>query len=100
MKHNSITTIKCRFSNSAHKMLTQNMSVKNSQRWKHQVKKLTDAEKIKLFDELVKMNEETSYEISSALFKRREKKRVEKARVERGYVPKKKTSKEAHEQVN
>lgn len=48
----------------------------------------------------MKLNQETSSEISSALFKRREKKRVEKARVERGYVAKKKTPKAEHEQVN
>ena len=100
MKHNSITAIKCRLSNSVNKVLNPYFGVKTSQRWKHQVTKLTDAEKIKLFDELVKLNQETSSEISSALFKRREKRRVEKARVERGYVAKKKTSKAEHEQVN
>lgn len=97
MKHNSVTTIKCRFSNSVHKLLTPNIDLPKSKRWRQKRVNLTDAEKIQLFDQIVALQAASSEEISSALYKRRKKKRVEKARMERGYVAKKKTKKEDHE---
>lgn len=97
MKSNPVTSIKCRFSNSVHKLVDQKYGVKNSQKWSMKVEKLTNEEKIKLFDEIVKLDQEISSEISNALYKRREKKRVEKARAERGYVAKKKTPRELHQ---
>lgn len=93
MSQNSVTSIKCRFSNAAHKLIDQKYGIKNSKKWSVKVNPLTDAEKVKLFDELVKLDQEISSEIGSALYKRREKKRVNKARAERGYVAKKKTPK-------
>jgi len=97
MKHNSITTIKCRFSNGVHKMIDPYYGIKKSDRWKHRPKKLTDAEKVKLFDEIVIFHKECSEEISRGLFKRRERNRKRKLREANGYVRKKKTSKEDYE---
>lgn len=88
MKHNSITTIKCRFSNQVNKMINPYFGVKKSNQWKKKVEKLTDEEKIKLFDEIYKLNMEISEEISSGLYKRREKKRVTNDRIERGVLSK------------
>ncbi len=45
MKHNSITTIKCRFSNQVNKMINPYFGVKRSNHWKKKVVKLTDEEK-------------------------------------------------------
>jgi len=92
MKHNSITTIKCKFSNGLHKMLEPKIGTKRSERWHIPTKELTDAEKIELFDKIVEYHKECSTEISNGLYKRREKRRIQKARDARGYVPKKKTS--------
>lgn len=99
MKHNSITTIKCRLSNSLHKILEPNIGVKKSQRFRILKKELTNDEKIKLFDEIVKLHKECSEEISSGLYKRREKRRIQAAREKRGYIPTKKTSKEDYEKT-
>lgn len=88
MKHNSITTIKCRFSNQVNKMINPYFGVKRSNQWKKKVVKLTDEEKIKLFDEIYKLNMEISEEISSGLYKRREKKRVINDRIKRQCLPK------------
>lgn len=99
MKTNQVTSIKCRFSNSVHKLLDKQIGIKRDDRWKHRVTPLSDNEKIKLFDEIMKLHNENSEEISNALYKRRERKRVETARLERGYVPKKKTTKEEFEKV-
>lgn len=88
MKHNSITTIKCRFSNQVNKMINPYFGVKRSNRWKKKVVKLTDEEKIKLFDEIYKLNMEISEEISSGLYKRRDKKRVIYDRIKSQCLPK------------
>ena len=98
MKHNSITTIKCRFSNGVHKMIDPYYGIKRSERWKHKKKELTDAEKIELFDKIVAFHKECSEEISHGLFKRRERRRIRKQRELNGYVPKKKTTKAEYEQ--
>jgi len=92
MKHNSITTIKCRFSNSLHRLLDPKFGIKRSERWKTSNKNLTDKEKVKLFDEIMKIHNECSTEISDGLYKRRQKKRIQKEREARGYTPKRKTS--------
>jgi len=97
MKHNSITTIKCRFSNGVHKLIDPYYGIKRSERWKHRPKELTNADKVKLFDEIAKLHNECSEEISSGLYKRRERKRKMKLREANGYVRKKKTSKEDYE---
>jgi len=99
MKHNSVTTIKCKFSNGVHKMLEPNIGIKKSQRWRTEKKELTDTEKIEMFDKIDEFHKECSKEISSALYKRREKKRIQAERVKNGYIPKKKTSKEEYEKT-
>ena len=55
MKHNSVTTIKCRFSNSAHELLDPNYGNKNREAWKTKNKVYTNAEKIEIFDKLKKV---------------------------------------------
>lgn len=97
MKHNSITSIKCRLSNEIHRILEPNIGVKRSDRWRLPKKELTDADKIKLFDQIAKLHKDCSEEISAGLYKRRERKRKWKLREANGYVRKKKTSKEEYE---
>jgi hypothetical protein len=99
MKHNSVTTIKCKFSNEVHKFLEPNIGIKKNQRYRLPKKELTDAEKIEKFNKIVKFHKECSEEISAALYKRREKKRIQAKRVKYGYVPKKKTSKKEYESM-
>lgn len=95
MKHNPTTAIKCHFSNEVHKILEPNIDVKKRQRWQHSKKyELTDAQKLAIFEKIVELHRETSNELTSYQYNRRQKKRIEKARVERGYIPKKKTPKE------
>lgn len=88
MKHNSVTTIKCRFSNSAHELLDPNYGNKNREAWKTKNKVYTNAEKIEIFDKLKKVHDECSEEIGHALFERREKKRIHNQRVINGYYEK------------
>ena len=89
----SATSIKLRFSNAIHKMLEPNLGVKRSQRWREKKVTLTDAQKLAKYEEIEKLHNEISEELSKCLFERREKRRVEKARQERGYVAKKRTKK-------
>ena len=96
MKHNSATTIKCKFSNVVHKILEPNLNIKKSERLENK-KDFTNMEKIELFDKILSVHNECSAELSTCLYKRREKKRTQKARMVRGYIPKKKTTKEQHE---
>ncbi len=93
MKHNSATTIKCRFSNQLHKLLDPNVGVKRSERWKIKKVELTMLQKLELFEQIVKLHNETSTELSNCLFKRREKKRLAIAREKSGYTAKKRAKK-------
>lgn len=87
--------IKSAFSNAVHKLLEPNIGVKKSQRWSLRDKyKLTDKQKIELFDQINNLHTAYSTELTTYQFNRREKKRIHAARVKRGYVFKKKTSKE------
>ena len=95
MKHNSATTIKCRFSNQIHKMLDPNIGVKRSDRWKIKKVELTDKQKLELFDQIVKSHKECSEELSACLYKRREKKRLSIAREKSGYTAKRRAKKES-----
>lgn len=95
MKQNPTTAIKCKFSNAVHKMLEPNVDVKRRDRWKHSDKyKLTDKQKLELFEEILKLHAECSKELTAYQYDRREKRRVQKARIARGYVSKKKTKKD------
>jgi hypothetical protein len=95
MSHNvnNKTAIKCKVSNKLHKILEPN-PVRRSERWmsKNQ-KSYTDAEKVKLFDEIKKMHDETSEEYSNCLYKNRMRKKIKKLRDESGYTAKKKAKK-------
>lgn len=98
MKQNPTVAIKCKFSNAIHKLLEPNIGIKNSDRWKNRDKyKLTDKEKIELFDKINQAHAECSNELTSYFYDKREKKRIHNARVARGYVFKKKTTKQEYE---
>lgn len=97
MRHNSVTTIKCKFSNEVHKMLDPNVGVKKSLRYRTPKKELTDAEKVEIFNKMIVCHQECSDEISSALYKRRERKRKAAYRLKHGITPKKKTTKAQYE---
>lgn len=90
--YNPTMMIKSKFSNQVHKLLEPNIDVKRNNRWREQYRekyRLSNEEKIKLFDQIIKLHNECSNELTSFQFERREKKRIHKARVERGYFEKK-----------
>lgn len=93
MKHNSATTIKCRFSNEVHKMIDPYYGIKRSERWRCKIAPLTKKEKAEMFDKIMKLHTEISNELSACYFKRREKKRIQKYRDESGYTAKKREKK-------
>jgi len=97
MIHNSVTTIKSRFSNLAHELLDPNYGNKRRDAWRNK-KVFTDAEKIEIFDKLKKIHDETSEEIGHALYKRREKRRIHKQRVENGYYEKRDLKRKNHKE--
>ena len=91
---NPTASIKCTFSNEVHKLLEPNINVKTRERWKHRdAYKLTDEQKIKLFDQILAIHNECSSLLSSYQYDKRQKKRVNKDRIARGWKPKKKTTK-------
>ena len=97
MKNKSKVTmaIKCRANNLIHKLLNPK-TCKTSEKWKSENRKerLTDLQKIALFDKIVLIDNKTSLELGSYLFNVREKKRVNKLRNAKGNRSKKnKTSK-------
>ena len=100
-KHNPTMMIKSTFSNKLHKIFGECIEHKRySREWyacQREKAKLTDEDKIKLFDEIKTIYEETSQELRNYFQDRKFKKRVEKQRVARGYEPKKKTKKEDYE---
>jgi len=101
MKQNPTTAIKAKFSNEVHKLLEPNINVKTRNRWQHSQKyKLTEAQKLELFDKIVELHKECSKELTSYQYDKREKRRVHKARIARGWKPKKKTSKEDYLKSN
>lgn len=102
-QHNPTMMIKSSFSNKIHKLLGECIEHKRySREWWDCVRekrktKLTDEDKVKLFDEIKKIYEESSQELRNYFQDRSLKKRVQKERVKRGYTPKKKTKKEDYE---
>jgi len=96
ISHNPTTMIKSKFSNEVHKLiLGPNMGTKTRDRWRLPKKKLTDAEKLELFDKIVEAHNSCTAELTAYQYDRREKKRIKKARIARGWVPKVKTKKVA-----
>ena len=93
--NNPTTMIKSKFSNALHKILEPNIGVKARERWRLPKKKLTDAEKLELFDKIVEAHNSCTAELTAYQYDRREKKRIKKARIARGWVPKVKTKKVA-----
>lgn len=93
MKTNPTTMIKCAFSNAVHKLLEPNINIKKSQRWKFKDKyKLSNEEKLEIFDKVMNLHENSSYELNNYNSKKRTKKIVNKLREERGYKKKNRTS--------
>ena len=105
-KHNPTMMIKSAFANKIHKLMNKCYGIKkgtkewydcrkehNKSAWSD-FRKLTDQEKIELFDKIEAIYVKSSHELTSYFNDRNIKKHVNKKREERGYVPKKKTSKE------
>jgi hypothetical protein len=93
MKINPTAMIKSAFANAIHKLLEPNINIKRSQRWKFKDKyKLSDSEKLEIFDKIMEIHENSSYELVNYKNKKRTKKIVNKLREERGYKKKKRTS--------
>jgi hypothetical protein len=108
-KHNPTMMIKSSFSNKIHKVMNKCYGIKkgtkewydckrqhNENAWSAKLK-LTDQEKIELFDKIEGIYIESSSELASYFYNRSFKKIVQKERVKRGYTPKKKTTKEEYE---
>jgi hypothetical protein len=102
-QHNPTMMIKSSFSNKIHKLLGECTEHKrHSKEWwdcmrEKRTTKITDEEKLKLLEEIIKVYNETSNELRNYFHDRNFKKRIQKERVKRGYEPKKKTKKEDYE---
>lgn len=99
VEYNPTVMIKCKFSNIVHKLVDTNYGNKRSEAWKNK-KTLTNEEKVKLFDEIVKNHAECSKELAHFQYERREKRRVDAKRVENGYYEKKAEKKLKNDLVN
>lgn len=89
--HNPTMMIKSKFSNQVHRVLEPNIDVKNSERWKYGSRyKFTDAQKLEMFDKILKLHAECSEELTSYQRDRSAKKKLAKERAARGWVSKKK----------
>ena len=92
-KHNPTMMIKSKFSNQVHRILEPNIEVKKYERWKQEYRdryKFTDAQKIEMFDEIMKIHAECSTELTNYFADRSYKKWISKERAARGWVSKKK----------
>ena len=108
-QHNPTTMIKSSFSNKIHKLMNKCYGIKPGTKEWYDCKrnhydftgkpKLTDQEKIELFDKIEEIYRESSIELTNYYGNRSYKKRIDKQRVERGWEPKKKTSKEEYEKM-
>ena len=76
----STMSIKCKISNMVHKTIDPGYGIKRSERSETRWE-LSDEEKIKRFDDLVKFYRETSEELSNCLRKNRKRNRMRKARL-------------------
>ena len=98
--NNPTQMIKCTFSNSVHKILEPNIDVKNRERWRKENRdkyNFTDEQKLEMFNKILKIHNETSNELTSYQYDKRDKKRTHSDRVARGYKFKTKTKKEDFE---
>lgn len=83
MKTNTQTPmIKSTFSNLVHKLLNPN-PIRNRDKWKVKQEKLTDQQKIELFDKIVEMDKKCSELLGSYWYDRRDKKYVLRIRQEK-----------------
>jgi len=107
-KHNPTMMIKSAFANKIHKLINKCYGIKkgtkewydcrrqhNQNVWSD-FRKLTDQEKIELFNQIEAIYVESNTELSNYYDDKNFKKYVSKKRMERGYVPKKKTTKEEY----
>ena len=108
-QHNPTMMIKSGFSNKIHKLMNKCGGIKPGTKEWYDCKrthydysgkpKLTDQEKIELFDKIEKIYRESSIELLNYNQNKKYKKRINKQRVERGWEPKKKTTKEEYEKM-
>jgi len=85
--HNPTMMIKSRFSNLVHKILEPNVEIKRCDRWRHRDKyKFTDEQKIEMFDEIMKIHNELSNELTNYQYDRRFKNWVKKERERRALI--------------
>lgn len=96
MKNSKSLMFKAKFSNAVHKLLNPN-PVRHRDMWKTKKEPLTDKQKIELFDKIVALDKQTSNELGSYFYWRRELKRINAQREARGYKRKVKTSKAQYE---
>ena len=107
MKPSIKTSMKCNFSNEIHKIfnsLIPEGKQKNSYWTKRHLRqqgiaKMSDMQKIEMLNKIFETYEQASQQLANYRDNKRNKKIVQKLRVERGYVPKKKTTKEQWEQM-
>ena len=93
--YNPTMMIKSKFSNLIHKLLEPNIHIKKSVRWRYKNNhKLTDKEKLEIYEKIVKLHDECSEELTNYQQEKRIKNWVNKARIARGWKPKEKTRKE------
>ena len=90
-KQNVKTMLKGTFSNRVHELLEQGMDKKLNERWRSKVK-LTDAQKLEIFEKIEQLHTDCSNAIRSVRFEKWATKRKNKLRLENGYVAKKKTT--------
>lgn len=107
MKPSIKTSMKCKFSNDIHKLfnsLIPEDKKKERYYWKRyhrklELSKMSDSQKLEMFQKIVDIYENASAKLNSYRIQKRTKKAIQKLRNERGYVPKKKTTKEQWEQM-
>lgn len=107
MKPSIKTAMKCKFSNQIHEVFNSLIPEGNSKStyWEkrylrqRELSKMSDSRKIELFNQILSIYETSSSELANYRAEKRNKKQIAKLRKERGYVPKKKTTKEQWNQM-
>jgi hypothetical protein len=104
-QHNPTMMIKSGFSNKIHKLMDKCNGIKpRTKEWysclnEQRKNPLTEKQKAEMFDEIMKIYNESSADLTSYFRNRSYKKRINKQRIERGYEPKQKTTKEEYEKM-
>lgn len=75
------TMLKAKFSNKVNRIINPNPTKgKSAYQVRREIEKMTDAQKLEMFNKIVQAHVETSNELTSYLYERREKKRTIKRR--------------------